>query len=372
MYCFVGKPGKMYELEEVVMKLNYNCPNNEKIGEGPGSCGGSTSKQKNFYELTDAFDNLLGNSHPSISQLTSLQQQFVNFISSNKDDELNRKANRFLDILNKKIGLPKEKVLQKPKNTDNKIHIDDKSLATVVPNVRVLDSNNLLDDRAKNVETFDKISSNIEKSLIEYNDTHQIKNNINDIKNYAINADSLDMMDPNVLEGMGDINEYDLNVNYSLMNAFARRVQDGKTTWDKAPENMRTAYKNIYNILEKSIIPKDIIVYRGIDMTTQKQYADNISKPGAINISGTFLSTSLNPATAETYAFPDTKNNQVIEIISVPKGTKGRFLDKHISLTQEEKEVLLQANTKYKTSHITKKDGITFIFRKVIDKTSEK
>ena len=84
MYCFVGKPGKMYELEEVVMKLNYNCPNNEKIGEGPGSCGGSTSKQKNFYELTDAFDNLLGNSHPSISQLTSLQQQFVNKFNNRK------------------------------------------------------------------------------------------------------------------------------------------------------------------------------------------------------------------------------------------------------------------------------------------------
>lgn len=48
MYRFVGKPGKMYSLESetTVMKLNYNCPDDEKSGTGPGSCGGSKDNNK--------------------------------------------------------------------------------------------------------------------------------------------------------------------------------------------------------------------------------------------------------------------------------------------------------------------------------------
>jgi len=47
MYKFNGKPGKLYktELEELdEMKENSNCPDSEKTGSGPGSCGGSTGK----------------------------------------------------------------------------------------------------------------------------------------------------------------------------------------------------------------------------------------------------------------------------------------------------------------------------------------
>jgi hypothetical protein len=42
MYRFVGKQGKMYLLnsKSTIIKLNYNCPDDEKTGSGPGSCGG--------------------------------------------------------------------------------------------------------------------------------------------------------------------------------------------------------------------------------------------------------------------------------------------------------------------------------------------
>ena len=50
MYKFVGRPGKMYflDLETTTMKLNYNCPDSEKNGTGPGSCGGKTSDNSGF------------------------------------------------------------------------------------------------------------------------------------------------------------------------------------------------------------------------------------------------------------------------------------------------------------------------------------
>lgn len=40
MYEFIGKKGLMYEFDTI--KLNSNCPDSEKTGSGPGSCGGST------------------------------------------------------------------------------------------------------------------------------------------------------------------------------------------------------------------------------------------------------------------------------------------------------------------------------------------
>ena len=43
MYRFVGKKGKCYDLDslkKVAMKLNHNCPDDYKNGEGEGSCKG--------------------------------------------------------------------------------------------------------------------------------------------------------------------------------------------------------------------------------------------------------------------------------------------------------------------------------------------
>lgn len=37
--------GPLYITEEEQLKLNYNCPDSEKSGTGPGSCGGSTGKK---------------------------------------------------------------------------------------------------------------------------------------------------------------------------------------------------------------------------------------------------------------------------------------------------------------------------------------
>ena len=42
MYKLNGKPGK--PLYEIDIKENSNCPDSEKSGSGPGSCGGSDSK----------------------------------------------------------------------------------------------------------------------------------------------------------------------------------------------------------------------------------------------------------------------------------------------------------------------------------------
>jgi len=44
-YKFEGKKGRMYVYDEESMKQNANCPDSEKSGTGPGSCGGSVKKE---------------------------------------------------------------------------------------------------------------------------------------------------------------------------------------------------------------------------------------------------------------------------------------------------------------------------------------
>jgi hypothetical protein len=52
VYKFIGKKGQMYMLEPAIMKLNYNCPADEKSGEGPGSCSNKEySKQFNNADI---------------------------------------------------------------------------------------------------------------------------------------------------------------------------------------------------------------------------------------------------------------------------------------------------------------------------------
>ena len=44
IYKFEGKKGRMYAYDEESIKQNANCPDSEKSGTGPGSCGGAKNK----------------------------------------------------------------------------------------------------------------------------------------------------------------------------------------------------------------------------------------------------------------------------------------------------------------------------------------
>jgi len=63
IYKFIGKDGKSYELDEESIKNNSNCPDSEKSGTGPGSCGGSSGK-------SNAQDFTVEKFMPSIQQLS--------------------------------------------------------------------------------------------------------------------------------------------------------------------------------------------------------------------------------------------------------------------------------------------------------------
>jgi hypothetical protein len=104
MYKFVGKPGKMYSLdsETTTIKLNYNCPDSEKVGSGPGSCGGTKDnikeksiKTSKVVPLATRFSDDLNDKE--ISALESYSTDSYSYISSflNAGDTSNASGSTF-------------------------------------------------------------------------------------------------------------------------------------------------------------------------------------------------------------------------------------------------------------------------------------
>jgi hypothetical protein len=374
---------KTYKVSDF-MKLNYKCEFNGIDNKCDNSI--NSDSVETLYNLNDKLDKLFSGK-PTVQQLQKLQLEYENLISSKKlSDQYSKKAGKFLDAINEKISETKgknlplsRKEIQKPTSSKQEIQklppTNSKQILSksFVPDM--ISPNSVTSDqaifRAKNIDKFDKINTKLEKSLIENNKSLPITDidSIKALKSYAINADMLDTMESmgkgDELKIIGNDEDYDMNTNYSIMNQYARDVQNGNRSWEKAPKQMKINRDIIYSALEKSKIPQDITVYRGVDAIGNRQYVSAIIKTGNETTDPTFRSTSINPAIAETYAFPD-HDNQVIEVIDVPKGSKGRFLDVSITTTPEEKEVLLQANTKYKTLDVKKSNGITYVHRKVI------
>ena len=80
MYKFLGKPGKMYSLdsETTTIKLNYNCPADQKSGEGKGSCGGVAGKGGDTKSSTGnlSYDKFLSSIESSETPIVMSYDQF--------------------------------------------------------------------------------------------------------------------------------------------------------------------------------------------------------------------------------------------------------------------------------------------------------
>ena len=50
IYKFVGKDNQTYDLD--IIKENSNCPDSEKTGSGPGSCGGASKEITSVSKIT--------------------------------------------------------------------------------------------------------------------------------------------------------------------------------------------------------------------------------------------------------------------------------------------------------------------------------
>jgi len=129
--------------------------------------------------------------------------------------------------------------------------------------------------------------------------------------------------------GSGPINNY-LRVGESKAKGFLDPTELAE---------IKKTTKNIESALNKSIVPDDVIAYRGI---SSKEIVDELNdNMGKVFTEKGFASTSLDRSIAEQFTGWMTGEGALVRI-RVPKGLKGMYIG------DREKELLLQKNKKYR------------------------
>lgn len=125
MYRFVGKKGKCYDLDslkKVAMKLNYNCPDDYKNGEGEGSCKGYKPGMEKQKPVTEPKVAKTKTSKEEAGSSSSSIQKTINKVKSG--GKITKKEYDILKPLVEKSKLSEQK--QKSDSIINKFFSGDK------------------------------------------------------------------------------------------------------------------------------------------------------------------------------------------------------------------------------------------------------
>jgi hypothetical protein len=104
------------------------------------------------------------------------------------------------------------------------------------------------------------------------------------------------------------------------------------------PDGLAKATEALNNVLQRSVIDRDMVVYRG---TKMKHYEDGW-ETGDVHSAGIVNSATISSKLATDF------NDEALLEIRVPKGTKGLYADGLSKYKDREAEVLLPPNTKFK------------------------
>lgn len=146
--------------------------------------------------------------------------------------------------------------------------------------------------------------------------------------------------------------------------AINARLRAGRTTDLKDRESVEEGNRvlRVMHAMKGAVVPEDIIVYRGLnggggsDETGESVSTefDGEHVVGETYQDRGFMSTTMVRAHAEeAYGDPEMHESPTILRLSVPKGTRGAYVDAASKHPTGEAELLLWAGTKYKVEAVT-------------------
>jgi len=234
--------------------------------------------------LIDKFQKLTDSDSFSEKQRKELSDKFSLLISSGKlSEKSQRKAERFLKVVSR-----------------------------IVPN-------------SKLVTTSSESINIVPKKQLNENDLYNI-------------SSKLSSSEKNTLYKYTIPDSDEIETSFEYVNKYANNISN-------APSETKKSIKVIDDIMNKSIIPDKILLYKGVSDSR----ISNILNSGNYKPDG-FVSTSIDKQKASEFG-----EKYILEL-NIPKGTKGVFLGDEMSNAPEEKEVLLNRGYVFKVV-LTKKDG---------------
>ena len=340
------------------IKFNANCPESEKVGTGPGSCGGKTlenplysslskksqatmKKYKMKGELKKVKSSIMASLVKSTNDPeTSLENAKINAsifkgMTAEEADELTGDAAQehtnwlmdkgpYYDI---KQGISEpmledtEELHRRGWNVNGTYHPD-------------IPKKSILDDAAAKIFTYKDEQGRFRK-----------------------NAELIDAIE----EYTGDL--YDMYNKVSAGNL-------PKEFLNMTPEDQKELKDRIDNFaaaLNTAELPEPVVTYRGIRETTLKRLeqigASEIGSEFQVNY---FQSTTLNYETTKSFMGKDSKGRSLRIQIKLPKGTPAAYVD-GFSANNGEDEVLVNRNLKYRCVDVKETDATkTLVWEAII------
>jgi hypothetical protein len=377
MYRFVGKKGKCYDLDslkKVAMKLNYNCPDDYKNGEGEGSCKGykpgskapdnkKTVPAKTSTKRLSSSTSRIMSSEETITNLAKSNDKLLTTIKNSNDPEEIKKLSRIVEGNNKSIEYFKNKIKSSTTQTDT----------TKVNNI----ANNVRSGKKITQEEYNTLKPYVEKSTSTKGKYKAIPQTVSSPAYKLLVTDSYNAFSKDK-EGKNAF-EYWLTNSSLVVKALLNK--------DKMTPEYEKVVKGIDGLLKNSVLKEDLVTSSGIN----KDLWDKIGKVGTEYTSPAYLSTTTSPEVSANYAKwsrryynnknkTDTNEEYVIEF-HLPKGTRAiatdKYLDNHEKFKNEkwvngdksgsQREVMIDRNLTYKVTEIqSSKDEWGIIRKKAI------
>jgi len=152
----------------------------------------------------------------------------------------------------------------------------------------------------------------------------------------------------------------------SSFRTWNRVMRNGGST---DPGKMSPGLKATVQAINRSTLPEDLTLFRGIQVAGTSRDAYASLQPGDLVHDHSVMSTSLNPSTAQGFS------GGVLFVIRAPRGTKGAYLGEgaHSSFGHREGELLLGAGTTLRVDKVYKRNnGEIVVEATVVDQSPTK
>jgi predicted nucleic acid-binding Zn-ribbon protein len=153
---------------------------------------------------------------------------------------------------------------------------------------------------------------------------------------------------------------------YSNINEYLRKGDKSRAS-EQSQFHFNLMKDDIQNIdiaLNSSIIPENVIAYRGYGLEGNIDFECSV---GHVITEKAYESTSLSYSSALHFANKVANSeNKVIAKIYIPKGKKGAFMEGISNIKEDGNEILLPRNTKYEVLSVKYINGIKHLELKVI------
>jgi len=362
-----------------IIKINANCPESEKIGKGPGSCGGNQNKNDLLEDYARDYAERHGLSidSPKIRQLN--QQLLYNKVIDNydkignksKDSVEYKKYKESVDLYNlhnKKYNYLYSEQQEIPKELQTILN-EIQSLKTRMHEIEIefgapLHQGPTVDKEIKVAQT---------RAIAESNEYKQLAKNVNNLNNTFVTL-SRELKDstkkPNLQDSSDLLTEDEKSIirKYTSGSTEMNLLLADKTT--KLPEEKeREILKNankMSEVLSKFTLPKSVKVHRGVGSEGWLVLKDlDALNEGTEFKYPSFMSTSLNKSTAKQFSDYDNNGKRYMVELDLPEGTNAIYIDK-ISNYSGEGEIIVNKDVSFESLGISETSGEKVLHLKAI------